>query len=80
MNSKNVTGNDPKKVAERVAAHREKYARLDVSIQVHTADTIDELAEQFGTSRALVVRSLLRFALTNRNWKTQGLLWSDGGI
>lgn len=67
-----VTGN-----AARVAAHRSQHVRFDVSVLPRTGDAVDELASQFDTSRAVVVRSLLRFALTNRNWKVQGLLWVD---
>lgn len=63
--------------AERVAVHRSKHVRLDVSVVPRTGLTIDELASQYGTTRAVVVRSLLRYALTNRDWKTQGLLWGD---
>ncbi|WP_353174904.1 hypothetical protein [Delftia acidovorans] len=65
-----ITGN-----ATRVAKHRATHARLDVSIPLGISDTIDELAEMFGTSRAVVLRSMIRFALTNRDWKKLGLLW-----
>lgn len=61
--------------AARVAKHRAAHARLDVSVPVNISDTIDELAEMFGTSRAVVTRSMIRFALTNRDWKKLGLLW-----
>lgn len=63
--------------ALRVADHRSRHVRLDVSISPRTGLTLDELASQYGTTRAVVVRSLLRFALTNRDWKSQGLLWVD---
>ncbi|WP_234640664.1 hypothetical protein [Delftia tsuruhatensis] len=66
----NISGN-----AARVAKHRATHARLDVSVPAHISSTIDELAEMFGTSRAVVLRSMLRFALTNRDWKKLGLLW-----
>ncbi len=61
--------------AARVAKHRATHARLDVSVPVNISDTIDELAELYGTSRAVVLRSFIRFALTNRDWKKLGLLW-----
>lgn len=61
--------------AARVAKHRAAHARLDVSVPANISDTIDELAEMFGTSRAVVTRSMIRFALTNRDWKKLGLLW-----
>jgi len=68
-----ITGN----AAARVAAHRERYGRLDTSLPLKTVQTIEQLAEMFGTTKAEVHRSLLRFALTNRDWKQQGLLWGD---
>ena len=71
--SSNVTGNS----AARVAAHREKFARLDVSVRHGMSQTIDDLSTMYDCPKAVVVRSLLRFALTNRDWKSQGLLWGD---
>lgn len=70
----NVTGNTG---ALRVAEHRSKHVRLDVSILPRTGDAIDALASQYDCSRAVVVRSLLRFALTNRDWSKVGLVWRD---
>lgn len=69
-----ITGNTS---AVRVADHRSKHVRLDVSVSPRIGTTLDELASQYGTTRAVVVRSLLRFALTNRDWRSQGLLWGD---
>lgn len=66
-----VTGNN----CARLAAHRERYARLDVSISLHLEETIEELARDNHAKKADVVRILLRYALTNRDWKSQGLLW-----
>ena len=60
----------------RVADHRSKHVRLDVSVSLRTGSTLDELASQYCTTRAVVVRSMIRFALTNRDWKTQGLIWA----
>lgn len=72
--NQNVTGNS---VALRVVKHRSRHVRLDVSISLRTGASIDGLAFQFDCSRSEVVRSLLRWALSNRDWKTQGLLWRD---
>lgn len=69
-----VTGNTS---ALRVAEFRSKHARLDVPIPLPIGKTIDDLALYFGCSKAEAVRSLLRFALTNRDWKKQGLIWGD---
>lgn len=59
----------------RVQRHRQAHGRLDVSVSPQVNDTIDDLAAYFATSRAVVVRSLLRYALTGRDWKRLGLLW-----
>lgn len=80
--SLSVTGNVDrvKRVAsdsQRVAKFRSKHARLDVPVSLPIGQTVDELASYFDCSKAVVVRSLLRFALTNRDWKKQGLLWGD---
>lgn len=60
--------------AARQRAHRAKLARLDVAIKPEIADTIAEIADQLDCSRNEVVNSLIRFALTNRNWKQVGLM------
>lgn len=67
-----VTGNSS---LARVAEHRAHYGRLDVSIPVSIEQTIEELARDNHAKKADVVRILLRYALTNRDWKSQGLLW-----
>lgn len=77
-----VTGNfdvrrKPASDSQRVAKFRSKHARLDVPISLPIGKTIEDLASQYDCSKAVVVRSLLRFALTNRDWKTQGLLWRE---
>lgn len=69
-----ITGNAS---ALRVAEHRSRHVRLDVSLPLRIGSTIDDLASFYGCTKAEVVRSLLRFALTNRDWKTQGLLWRE---
>lgn len=63
--------------AVRQAEFRSRHARLDVPISLPIGKTIEDLASQYDCSKAVVVRSLLRFALTNRDWKTQGLLWRE---
>lgn len=64
--------------AAKVRAHRAKVARLDVSIKPEIADTIADIASELGCSRNDVVNSLIRFGLTNRNWKQVGLYGSKG--
>lgn len=74
QNARLVTGNSS---ALRVAEHRSKHVRLDVSVNLPIGKSIDDLASLYDCKKAVVVRSLLRFALTNRDWKQQGLLWRD---
>ena len=63
--------------SQRVAKFRSQHARLDVPISLPIGKTIEDLASQYGCSKAVVVRSLIRFALTNRDWRSQGLIWGD---
>ncbi len=67
---KNVSGN-----AQRVAKYRSQHARLDVAVSPAIGQSIADLSLQFEASKNEVVNSLLRWALTNRDWKKQGLLW-----
>ena len=64
--------------AARVRAHRSKLARLDVSIRPEIAETIAEISSELDCSRNELLNSLIRFALTNRNWKQVGLYGSKG--
>jgi len=59
--------------AARKRAHRAGKARIDYTDKPEIAQTIADLADQFGVSRNEVMQSLTRFALTNRNWKQVGL-------
>ncbi|WP_157007932.1 hypothetical protein [Xenophilus azovorans] len=59
---------------ERVKAHRQSHARLDVTVKPETKASIDSIARELGFSANEVVRELLAFALTNRNWKQVGLV------
>lgn len=64
--------------AARVRAHRAKLARLDVTIKPEIAETIAEISGQLDCSRNELLNSLIRFALTNRNWKQVGLYGPRG--
>lgn len=57
----------------RVKAHRAAHARLDVVVKPETKASIESIAAELGFSSTEVVRELLAFALTNRNWKQVGL-------
>lgn len=67
-----VTGNAG---AARVAGFRQRHARLDVNVDPQIGQTIEDLAAAFDTSKNEVVTCMLRWALTNRDWKRQGLVW-----
>jgi AraC-like DNA-binding protein len=64
--------------AARKRAHRANLARVDYADDPAIVVTIGEIADQLGYSRAEVMKSLVRFALTNRNWKQVGLYGSKG--
>lgn len=59
--------------ADRVKAHREAHARLDVTVSPDLKASISGIASSLGFREAEVVRDMLKFALTNRNWKQVGL-------
>lgn len=69
-----VTGNAS---SRRVADFRARTARLDATIPLAMAATLDDLASLFDCHKSEVVRCLLRYALTNRDWRSQGLIWRD---
>lgn len=64
--------------AARVRAHRAKLARLDVAIKPEISETIAQIAGELDCSRNELLNSMIRFALTNRNWKQVGLYGSKG--
>ena len=69
-------GGRPKKyasAAERQAAFRERYPTINVRTEPHIKGTVRKIAEEFDVSEAEVINSLIKFALTNRNWQSQGL-------
>jgi len=61
--------------AERQAAYRENNARVDLVIPKDLNATLDEIAGQLDLTKNSLVNAMIRFALTNRNWKTQGAAW-----
>jgi hypothetical protein len=64
--------------AARVRAHRAKQARLDVLIKPEIAETLASIAGELDCSKNELLNSLIRFALTNRNWRQLGLMGSRG--
>jgi hypothetical protein len=59
--------------AARVKAHRASKARLDVLVKPEIAATLDDLAQALDCSKNELINSMLRVALTNRNWKQLGV-------
>lgn len=67
--SADVSGN------ARLASFRMRHARLDVSLPTSIDQTIQALADENHAKKSDVVRMLIRYALTHRDWKSQGFLW-----
>lgn len=61
--------------AERQAAYRENNARIDVVIPKELNATLDDVAATLDMTKNSLVNAMIRFALTNHNWKTQGAAW-----
>ncbi len=64
--------------AARKRSYREKVARLDVAIKPEIADTLTQIAADLDCTKNELLNSLIRFALTNRNWKQVGLYGTKG--
>lgn len=75
------TGNEKRKgrraihasAAARKAAYRATKARIDFTDKPEIASTLAEIAADLDCSKNELMQSLVRFALTNRNWKQVGL-------
>lgn len=59
--------------AARKAAYRANKARIDFTDKPEIAATLAEIAADLDCSKNELMQSLVRFALTNRNWKQVGL-------
>jgi hypothetical protein len=59
--------------AARVAAHRERNRRIDVSVTPDFDATIEKIAAYFEVSKSDVMNSLARSALTNADVYKTGL-------
>lgn len=76
-----TTGNEKRKgrkpshatPAARKAAYRAQKARIDYTDKPAIAATLDALASDLDCSKNELLQSLVRFALTNRNWRQLGL-------
>ena len=76
-----VSGNEKRKgrravhasAAARKAAYRADKARIDFTDKPEIASTLSEIAADLDCSKNELLQSIVRFALTNRNWKQVGL-------
>ena len=59
--------------AERQAAYRARAAEVCVRRDPNTLATLDSIAEEIGFSRNELMQSMVKFGLTNRDWRNEGL-------
>ena len=62
--------------AARKQAFRAKSHRIDLTVKTEIGATLADIASAIDCSQNELVQNLIRFALTNRNWKTLGLMGS----
>lgn len=65
----------PVKACSLTAAQRQakfRAARVSVELGETMADTVRRYASEFDLTESQVMRELIRFALTNRNWSQEG--------
>jgi len=60
--------------AARKQAFRAKSYRLDLSIKAETGAVLVDIAAGLDCSQNELVTNMIRFALTNRNWRLVGLM------
>jgi len=85
-----MTGNETRKgrppvhasAAERKAAYRAAKARIDYTDSPEIVAKLQETAAELDCSVNELLRSMVRFAQTNRNWKQLGLFGArkDGAL
>jgi len=59
--------------AERQAAYRARAAEVCVRLEPKTMATLDSIADEIGYSRNELMQSMVKFGLTNRDWRNEGL-------
>lgn len=62
--------------AARKQAFRAKFHRLDLTIKIETGAVLADIAAGLDCSKSELVNNMIRFALTNRNWRGLGLMGS----
>jgi hypothetical protein len=65
--------------AARLAAYRARKIRVEILLDVKLHKTLAEIAEYLDTDISSVIRSNIKFALTNHNYKTMGLTHEKTG-
>jgi hypothetical protein len=59
--------------AERQAAFRVNNRRVDLVVSNELGETLDSLSEHLSVTKNSLVTAMIRFALTNHNWKNGGV-------
>jgi hypothetical protein len=54
-------------------AYRARAAEVCVRLEPKTMTTLDSIAEEIGYSRNELMQSMVKFGLTNRDWRNEGL-------
>lgn len=59
--------------AERQAAFRANNRRVDLVVPNELGETLDEISATLDITKNSLVNAMIRFALTNHNWKKSGV-------
>lgn len=59
--------------SKKTIAYRTRNVRIDVTVPPPLANTLTEISSDLDCSRNVLLNSLVRFALLNRNWRVLGL-------
>lgn len=63
----------------RLAAYRSRNVRVESYVSRDTAQTLRSIASDLDCSRTQLLESLIKFALTNRDWRRMGL-WGSANV
>ncbi len=59
--------------AERQAAFRVNNRRIDLVVHNELGETLDTISDTLGITKNSLVTAMIRFALTNHDWKRSGV-------
>lgn len=59
--------------ADRQAAFRANNRRIDLVVPKDLGETLDDVSTVLGITKNSLVTAMVRFALTNHNWKKSGV-------